>query len=247
MPDLPRIIQDAQPPGVPPLEVTGERTLPDVPTENYWFQRHVKVFEWAAELVRGKTVIDMACGEGYGAAILAETAETVLGVDANPEAFEHARLKYVLPNVRFERVLMEEVDDRADVVTFLQTVEHVRQPESLLRHFKSLVGASLGVVVVSTPNVLTLAPPGARQSENPWHVHEFEPEEFASLLAEIFPIVELWGLYHCGALAGHTRVTPSLVDDLQLQGSVTTDDFLLARAGAPDDLVASQDLIAVCR
>ena len=71
MPSEQTYVQRDQPPGVPPLELTGERTLPDVPQENYWYQRHLVVYEWVAERVAGKRVIDMACGEGYGAEILA--------------------------------------------------------------------------------------------------------------------------------------------------------------------------------
>ncbi|MET0824198.1 MAG: class I SAM-dependent methyltransferase, partial [Solirubrobacterales bacterium] len=96
-------LQQNQPAGVPPLALTGERTLPDVPDENYWFRRHLAVYEWIAERVRGATVADLACGEGYGSDVLAERAAEVVGVDANPEAHEHARLRYRRPNLRFER------------------------------------------------------------------------------------------------------------------------------------------------
>ena len=103
---------------------TGERTLPDVPEENYWFQRHLAVYRWIAERVAGLDVVDMACGEGYGTAELARRAARVTGVDANPEAFEHARLKYTRPGrlvrARPRRVVVGRVrrgrlppDDRA--------------------------------------------------------------------------------------------------------------------------------------
>jgi 2-polyprenyl-3-methyl-5-hydroxy-6-metoxy-1,4-benzoquinol methylase len=85
--------QQDQPDGVPPLSLTGERTLPDVPEENYWYRRHLAVYEWIAERVKGLDVVDMACGEGYGSDVLARRAARVTGVDANPEAFEHARSK----------------------------------------------------------------------------------------------------------------------------------------------------------
>ena len=65
-PSAPRIFQRDQPQGVPPLELTGERTLPDVPEENYWYRRHLVVYEWIAARVAGLRVVDMACGEGYG-------------------------------------------------------------------------------------------------------------------------------------------------------------------------------------
>src|SRR6201996_911684 len=86
--------QRDQPEGVPPLHLTGERTLPDVPEENYWYRRHLVVYEWIAQRVHGRKVVDLASGEGYGAAVLAKTAASVIGVDANPEAFEHSRAKY---------------------------------------------------------------------------------------------------------------------------------------------------------
>src|SRR6187401_2208858 len=100
---LPRVadlyVQRDQPPGVPPLHLTGERTLPDVPEENYWYRRHLVVYEWIAGRAHGRRIVDLACGEGYGSAVLARAARSVIGVDANPEAFEHARLRY--PEVTF--------------------------------------------------------------------------------------------------------------------------------------------------
>ena len=115
-----------QPAGVPPLPLTGERTLPDVPEENYWYRRHLVVYEWIAARVGGKRVVDMACGEGYGSERAGrDAAASVVGVDANPEAHEHARLRYVRPNLRFERDLVESFAEPCDAVVFLQTIEHV--------------------------------------------------------------------------------------------------------------------------
>ena len=61
-------MQQDQPEGVPPLALTGERTLPDIPEENYWYRRHLAVYEWIADRCRGLDVVDLACGEGYGSA-----------------------------------------------------------------------------------------------------------------------------------------------------------------------------------
>ena len=71
-----------------PLVLTGERTLPGIPEENYWFQRHVVAYEFAAKLVAGKDVLDAGCGEGYGAALLARDAASVVGTDLEPEVVE---------------------------------------------------------------------------------------------------------------------------------------------------------------
>jgi 2-polyprenyl-3-methyl-5-hydroxy-6-metoxy-1,4-benzoquinol methylase len=198
-----RYFQQDQPDGVPPLELTGERTLPDVPEENYWYQRHLVVYEWIARRTAGLRVVDMACGEGYGSDVLARGgAASVVGVDANPEAHEHARLRYVRPNLRFERDLVETFAEPCDAVVFLQTIEHVRNPDEVLERFKTLVGRQ-GVVYVTTPNVLTLAPEGAEKSGNPWHVKEYRPEEFRALCEAHFAHVELLGLFHARKLRVH--------------------------------------------
>jgi 2-polyprenyl-3-methyl-5-hydroxy-6-metoxy-1,4-benzoquinol methylase len=198
----PHHLQRDQPPGVPPLALTGERTLPDVPAENYWYRRHLAVYEWVAEQVRGRRVIDMACGEGYGAAVLAGRAAAVVGVDANPEAFEHARLRYTGRNLSFERGLIETFAAPCDAVVFLQTIEHVADPGAVLDRFRDLVGPG-GVVFVTTPNLLTIAPPGAAKSDNPWHVREYRATEFAALCRAHFPGVELYGLFHARKLRVH--------------------------------------------
>src|SRR5437588_6074706 len=132
-------VQTNQPPGVPPLTLTGERTLPDVPAENYWYRRHLAVYRHVADRCRGLDVVDMACGEGYGTAALARRAARVTGVDANPEAHEHARLRYARPGVRFVRDLVESYSEPCDAVVFLQTIEHVRSPEEVLAHFREML------------------------------------------------------------------------------------------------------------
>jgi len=195
-------VQRAQPDGVPSLELTGERTLPDVPAENYWFRRHLAVYEWVAERCHGREVVDMACGEGYGARVLAEGARRVTGVDANPEAHEHARLKYTRPGVRFVCDLVENHSEPCDAVVFLQTIEHVADPATVLRHFRDMLRPG-GVAYVSTPNLLTLAPPGAEKSNNPWHLKEYRAEEFRALCEGVFAGVELLGLFHARVLRAH--------------------------------------------
>ena len=195
-------VQRDQPPGVAPLHLTGERTLPDVPEENYWFRRHLAVYEWIAARAHGRRVVDLACGEGYGSAVLARTAESVVGVDANPEAFAHARAKYSGPDLAFQRDMVETWRGDVDCVVFLQTIEHVHDPDAVLEHVRDLIGPR-GVAYVSTPNVLTLAPPGAERSGNPWHLVEYRPEEFRALCARHFGQVDLLGLFHARRLRVH--------------------------------------------
>jgi len=250
-------VQRNQPLGVPPLELTGERTLPDVPEENYWYRRHLVVYRWIAAQVGGMRVVDMACGEGYGADVLAGAARSVVGVDANPQAYEHARRRYRRPNLSFARELIETFSAPADAVVFLQTIEHLHRPEAALEHFRALVGAG-GVVYLSTPNVLTLAPQGAPRSDNPWHVHEYRARELEQLCRAHFPSVALFGLFHARKLRAHQlalalgwdAVHPRLHLTRGFYGwftpAIAASDFALRPRGQCD-LDRALDFVAVCR
>jgi SAM-dependent methyltransferase len=247
-------LQRDQPPGVPPLELTGERTLPDVPEENYWFRRHLAVYEWIAARLRGKRVADLACGEGYGSDVLARTAADVIGVDANPEAHEHARLRYRRPNLRFERGLVEDFEGPCDAIVFLQTIEHVPEPAALLER----LGAAAPVSYISTPNRLTLATPGAAKSDNPWHLREYTAAEYRALLEGRFTPVDLLGVFHARKLRVHEvalrlgwdrahralGLTKPFYD--RFVPAISSSDFVIAPESEAD-LDRALDLLAICR
>ena len=248
-------LQRNQPPGVPPLQLTGERTLPDVPEENYWYRRHLVIYEWIAAQVEGRRVVDLACGEGYGSAVLSRSAASVVGVDANPDAFEHARLKYRAPNLRFERDMIELWEGDVDCAVFLQTIEHVQDPGAVLDRLRALVGPG-GVAYVSTPNLLTLAPEGAEKSGNPWHVREYRAEEYRALCEAHFGSVELLGLFHARKLRLHQlaieragwdrihaalRITKPFYD--RFTPAISVRDFALRE----DGLEGALDVLAVLR
>jgi SAM-dependent methyltransferase len=244
-------LQENQPEGVPPLELTGERTLPDVPEENYWYRRHVAVYQWIAGRCSGLRVADLACGEGYGSDLLASRAAEVIGVDANPAAHEHARARYRRPNLRFRRELVEDFNEPVDVVVFLQTIEHIHEADRLLARIAEIAP----VAYISTPNRLTLAPPGAEKSDNPWHLREYDQGEYRALLEPHFRDVEILGLYHARKLRAHElairlgwdRVHPALHLTRPFYGrfipAISAADFRL-RAG---DLDLALDFVAICQ
>ena len=247
----PRFVQEDQPQGVPPLELTGERTLPDVPEENYWFRRHLAVYEWIAERVTGMTVTDLACGEGYGSDLLAAHAADVIGVDANPEASAHATARYRRPNLRFERDLVENVSGPRDVIVFLQTIEHIADPRALLER----IALAAPIAYISTPNLLTLAPEGAEKSDNPWHLREYTLQSYRELLEPHFASVEILGLSHAGKLRIHEwalklgwdrihktlRLTGPFYD--RFTPAISAGDFRLET----DRLDEALDFLAICR
>ena len=249
-------VQQNQPPGVPPLELTGERTLPDVPAENYWYRRHLAVYEWIAGRVGGAVVLDMACGEGYGSDVLARSAARVVGVDGNPEAHEHARLRYTNPNLTFEWGAVETFGEPQafDAVVFLQTIEHVIDPSAVLAHFWRILKPG-GVAYVSTPNVLKLAPAGQAKSDNPWHLREYRATEFGELCRGTFGQVEMLGLFHARKLRAHEVALALGWDSVHSRLGITdafygrftpaiaTSDFALRS----DRLERALDFLAVCR
>jgi SAM-dependent methyltransferase len=250
-------LQRDQPAGVPPLALTGERTLPDVPAENYWFRRHLAVYEWIATRVCGLRVVDLACGEGYGAATLSRGAATVIGVDANPDAHEHARLRYTQPGLRFERAMLERYGRPAmcDAVTLLQTIEHLHNPDDALRHLRGLLAPG-GTAYISTPNLLTIAPPGAEKSDNPWHLREYRADAFRELCESVFASVEIYGVYHAGKLRAHDAALALGWDRIhrrlgltapfyeRFTASISSRDFQLT---ARRPLYRALDFLAICR
>ena len=243
-------VQKDQPEGVPPLELTGERTLPDVPEENYWYRRHVAVYEWIAARCKGLRVVDLASGEGYGSAILARSAREVIGVDANPEAYEHSRLRYGGDNLSFRRELVEDFDEPCDAVVFLQTIEHIHEPGRLLEQIAKVAPTAY----ISTPNRLTLAGPDAEKSENPWHLREYDIGQYRELLEPHFSEVEILGLFHARKMRIHQaavglgwdrvhaalRLTKPFYD--RFIPAISEKDFRLRT----DSLDRALDFLAVC-
>jgi 2-polyprenyl-3-methyl-5-hydroxy-6-metoxy-1,4-benzoquinol methylase len=189
--------------------------------------------------------------------VLARRAASVVGVDANPEAFEHARLKYTTDRVRFERDMIETWSGDADCVVFLQTIEHVQDPDAVLEHVRALIGPH-GIAFVSTPNLLTLAEPGAEKSGNPWHIKEYRAAEFRALCERHFGAVDLYGLFHARKLAVHAaalklgwdrvhallRVTKPFYD--RFTPAIAASDFALRHSDVAD-LDRALDFLAVLR
>ncbi len=137
---------------------------------------------------------------------------------------------------------------------FLQTIEHVQDPAAVLEHFRSIMTPG-GTAYVSTPNVLTLAPPGAEKSDNPWHLKEYRAEEFRELCRSRFGQVELLGLHHARKLRLHAvalklgwdrihqglRVTKPFYD--RFTPAIAASDFALQ----PGNLDSALDFLAICR
>ena len=174
------------------LDFTGERFTPECVREIWYEHFHRYAFAWPA--ARARRVLDAACGEGYGSALLADSAASVLGVDISDAAVKHARARYAhIPNLHFEThdatVLDALPDASFDLIASFETLEHVQAQARMLAGFKRLLAPG-GVLLVSSPDKAQYT--DAAGHANPFHVRELYRDELESLLAAEFPARRLF-------------------------------------------------------
>ncbi|MFO1493638.1 MAG: class I SAM-dependent methyltransferase [Lysobacterales bacterium] len=177
----------------PVLTFTGERFTPECVRE-IWYE-HMHRYAFAAALAPGRRVLDAACGEGYGSALLAAAGAEVLGVDISPEAIAHAQSRYGdRANLRFAQADVSRLDGLAehsfDLIVSFETLEHVHAQEAMLARFERLL-APAGVLLVSSPDKRTYSDLTGYRNEH--HVRELYRDELEALLHRHFPVVRLLG------------------------------------------------------
>lgn len=174
------------------LPFTGERFTPECVRE-IWYE-HWHRYAFALPLARGRRVLDVACGEGYGSDLLASVAEEVIGIDVSPDAVAHARARYgARRNLRFDcaNALQLPVDAASvDLVVSFETLEHLREHEELLAEFHRVLRPE-GVLLISSPDKRTYSDlPGFH---NEHHLRELYRDEFEALLGRHFAHHRLYG------------------------------------------------------
>lgn len=152
--------------------------------------RHLSAYLYAAKLATGHDVLDAGCGEGFGTEMLAETARRVLGIDYSEEAIAAARSAYRVPNLEFRQLDvydLPKLDDRFDLITNFQVIEHLPDPPRFLEAIRAGLKPD-GTLMLTTPNRLTSV------SENPYHLREYVADELESVLRPLFGRVQLFGM-----------------------------------------------------
>jgi len=176
----------------PVMPFTGERFTPECVREIWYEHWHRYVF--ARALARGRRVLDAACGEGYGSALLADVAASVVGIDIAPQAIAHAQSRYgSRANLRFQLGDCTALDVPAasfDVVASFETLEHVAAQDRLIAGFARALTAE-GILVVSSPDKRTYS--DVSGFRNAFHVRELYRDELLALLRPHFPHVRLYG------------------------------------------------------
>jgi SAM-dependent methyltransferase len=248
------------------LTLTGERTIPDLDIENYWFRRHEVVYQRLAPRCAGRDVLEAGCGEGYGADLIAGVARRVVAVDYDAAAVAHVRARYARVQVMQANLAELPLPDASvDAVVNFQVIEHLWDQPQFVRECARVLRPS-GLLMVSTPNRITFSP-GRDTPINPFHTRELNAAELTQLLVDAgFSEVSMSGLFHGPRLremdARHggsiidaqiARAVaaapwpPELIGDV---AAVTTDDFEIVEAQEAigrdmHDMDDSLDLIAV--
>lgn len=251
------------------LALTGERTLPDIPDETYWFERHVVAYRLAAAAAAGRVVLDAGCGEGYGLAMLADAgAARVVGVDLDADVVAHARATYADDTVErggeqarvevhaSELMDLPLPDDAVDLTVSFQVIEHLHDIPGYLASLRRVTRPG-GEVWIATPNRLTFTP-DSDTPVNPFHTREFTADELHDeLVAAGYTVATIRGVHHGPAIRSIEALARASFVDLQTRTPpdqwptwlrrvvhrVTADHFRVTDV----DLDASLDLLAVCR
>ncbi|APB00698.1 class I SAM-dependent methyltransferase [Nocardia seriolae] len=243
-----------------PLPLTGERTVPGIAEENYWFRRHEIAYVRMLEQCAGQVVLEAGSGEGYGANMIAGVAAQVTGLDYDDSAVAHVRAKY--PRVEMVQGNLAELplaDASVDIVVNFQVIEHLWDQSQFLRECLRVLRPG-GKLLISTPNRITFSP-GRDTPLNPFHTRELNAAEMTELLAEAGFTVELMaGIFHGPELVALDRKWGGSIIDAQIEralagepwpadlaadvAAVRIDDFELV-ADSERDIDASLDLLAI--
>ncbi len=184
------------------LEFTGERFTPECVRE-IWYE-HMHRYVLAGEAVAGLTVLDVACGEGYGAHYLAGKASHVTAVDISHETIAHASARYRAGNLSFQVGDCRDLpfaDGHFDCIVSFETLEHLADQEQMLREYRRVLAGD-GFLLISSPDKAIYS--DRMNSENPFHLRELYRQELEELLAMEFPAVRLMG----HKLAFHSMIWP---------------------------------------
>lgn len=173
---------------------------------------HLDRYRFAAERVKGKQVLDCACGTGYGVRVLREIggAESVVGVDIENQAIQYACQKHRVDSTIFicssgDRLPLS--DNSIDIITSFETIEHVPDDKALVEEFYRVLRAD-GSLIISTPNQWPLA-------VSPFHLREYDRNTFMKALEARFECIELYNQnsgtdtpYNHNQPAGIVETTP---------------------------------------
>jgi len=245
------------------LPLTGERTVPGLAEENYWFRRHEVVYQRLAQRCAGRDVLEAGCGEGYGADLLADVATRVIGLDYDEQTVAHVRARY--PRIDMRHGNLAELPlpaGEVDVVVNFQVIEHLWDQAQFVTECHRVLRPG-GVLLMSTPNRITFSP-GRDTPLNPFHTRELNAAELTELLVDAgFTVEAMLGVFHGPRLVELDEKHGGSIIDAQIARAVadaawpadlladvaglSTGDFELVETGGTEsrNIDESLDLVAI--
>ena len=217
-------------------EFTGERVVPGQVDLDLW-NEHIARYVFATRLARGKRVLDLGCGTGYGTAEISKSAASVTGLDISADAIAYVKQSYAQFNMRFVRASAAAIPLRNasfDLVVAFEVIEHIDDWRLLLEEVRRVLAPG-GQLVVSTPNKSYYAESRKLSGPNPFHSHEFEFAEFKTELEAFFPHVLLFTENHADGIVFKPVCNAS--------SPVSAD---IRVEGAPGDPSEAHFYVAVC-
>ena len=166
------------------IHYTGERMIPGEASAESECE-HLARYAFALPFVEGLRALDAGSGDGYGSAVLSETALEVVGIDISKSAIEIASRKYKKPNLRYKVMDIRAIAfDSAsfDAAVAFEVFEHIKAPQNMVEGVRRVLKPD-GVFIVSTPNGAFIK----SGKPNPYHVREYTIDEFNKILAGFFP------------------------------------------------------------
>jgi ubiquinone/menaquinone biosynthesis C-methylase UbiE len=175
--------------------MSSERKL--LENKDPWWGEHIHRYtEVLDSLCGNEIVLDIACGTGYGTAILAEKCSEIIGGDIEVDTILFNQSHYSKPNLKFQQMdgtSLPYEDNYFDVLVSFETIEHTAKYMEMLSEFKRVVKPG-GKLYISTPNSLITSPNGI--IPNPFHTQEFSLKEFQQIIQSFFPCFKHYGQYY---------------------------------------------------
>ncbi|HVL91471.1 MAG TPA: class I SAM-dependent methyltransferase [Actinomycetota bacterium] len=183
--------------GVSPLGFTGERVIPGDPKWAWCFQAHLFGYHDLARRMtsRPERLLEIGCGEGYGASVLSRHAGHVVAGDVAADAVAHARDKYHAPNISwvvFDAQKLPFADGAFGVTCSLQVIEHFPDAEAHLDEVVRVTEPG-GLHYVTTPNIDNM---GEAEKDNPFHLRDFNAADLDAVLSARFDDVAVEGMFY---------------------------------------------------
>jgi ubiquinone/menaquinone biosynthesis C-methylase UbiE len=196
------------------MSETLERIIPEELDGNLTYASHINRYMWASRLVKGKEVIDAACGVGYGTNIIScSDAKSVVGVDIAKKAINHAKKAYKRDNLHFmegDVTKLRLPDSSLDVFISFETIEHISKPDKIVSEAKRLLKND-GIFIVSVPNEKIW-----QNFENEYHLENYDLEKFKNILKDHFTNMEFYGQQFFTSSTIISRIQGEKIENLKV-------------------------------